>query len=489
VTNGLVVRSVEPGSQLDRAGLRPGDTILAVDGLVPRDAIDLQLDLPGARSLSLRRGHGATVDLAISGADASGLVLAEAFPGGIRTCTNHCEFCFIRGLPPGLRPSLYVFDDDYRYSFLWGTFLTLTNLSGDDWSRIGFQRLSPLNVSVHATDPTTRNRLLNNRYAPPILPQLRRLARLGIRVHTQVVLCVGINDGVCLERTIEDLAELYPAVQSLSVVPVASTRYSRWRTIRRPSPADAAAVLESCECWQARLRPRLGVNFVYASDELYLLAGRRELPPAVAYDGFPVLSNGVGLLRQLTDDWQRLLARRRALPPPEARRVIWLTGRLARPALEEMAERWAAYAGWRPGVRVVDNVLFGEQVTVSGLLSGADLVRELERVSPDVEDIVVPRGAFGFAGETTLDGLTAEQVGSAHVARVHLAATPGELLGILELDGRVGNGRRGGRRQTDQQEPDPRELRATAEALPARRRRAAEPQARDGGRCRHRGRV
>src|SRR5207302_6437374 len=191
--------------------------------------------------------------------EAAALTFEEAVPGGIRECNNHCEFCFIRGLPHGLRPTLYVFDDDYRYSFLWGNFLTLTNLNEADWARIGYQRLSPLNVSVHATDPTVRRMLLNNRHAPEILPQLERLARFGIQVHTQVVLCAGINGGEVLERTIEDLAALFPTVQSVSVVPVGLTRFSRVRNIRRPSPAEAARALGQCERWQAALRARLGL--------------------------------------------------------------------------------------------------------------------------------------------------------------------------------------------------------------------------------------
>jgi putative radical SAM enzyme (TIGR03279 family) len=351
-------------------------------------------------------------------------------PGGIRECNNHCEFCFIRGLPRGLRPSLYVFDDDYRYSFLWGNFLTLTNLTEADWARIGYQRLGPLNVSVHATDPAVRARLLNNRRAPPIVPQLERLGRLGIRVNTQVVLCAGLNDGAVLERTIGELAALHPSVQSLSVVPVGLTRFSRTRNIRRPSAAEAALAVEQCERWQAELRPRLGVGFVYPSDELYLLA-EREVPSAATYDGFPVLSNGVGMLRSMLESWERLLARRQPGAPPPARRVAWLTGRLAAPALEMMAQRWHAYAGWRPTVVIVPNTFFGEQVSVSGLLSGPDLIATLERLPPETEDIVLPRTAFGFDGRATLDGTSAETIGAAHAGRVHLASEPRELLQIL----------------------------------------------------------
>src|SRR3954447_12284793 len=160
---GLSLQSVEPGSAIEQLGLRAGDRLLAIDGLVPRDVIDLQLELPVAGCLSVECGDGTRMEIHTDGQplDAAALTLIEAVPGGIRECNNHCEFCFIRGLPQGLRPSLYVFDDDYRYSFLWGNFLTLTNLTEADWARIGYQRLSPLNVSVHATDPLVRRRLLN----------------------------------------------------------------------------------------------------------------------------------------------------------------------------------------------------------------------------------------------------------------------------------------------------------------------------------------
>ena len=431
---GLMVEAVAPGSAIERLGVQPGDRLLAIDGLVPRDVIDLQLEMSEARCLTVERSDGQRVELRTDERtlDAAALTLVEAVPGGIRECNNHCEFCFIRGLPAGLRRSLYVFDDDYRYSFLWGNFLTLTNLEEADWARIGYQRLSPLNVSVHATDPDVRRKLLNNRHAPEILPQLRRLAGLGIRINAQVVLCAGVNDGPVLEQTIDELSGLHPTVQSVSVVPVGLTRYSRVKNIRRPTTAEAAHALEQCERHQLSLRARLGVGFVYASDELYLLAGRDELPPAEAYDGFPVLSNGVGLVRSMLDEWCRLLVR--APHPcirPRERKIAWLTGGLAAPALERMADAWQAHVGWRPEVVTVTNHFFGEGVTVSGLLSGRDLIQALQTLPGDVEDIVLPRGPFGFDGHATLDGISAEEVGAAHPGRVHLAATPRELLTIL----------------------------------------------------------
>jgi len=428
--SGLAIACVDPGSALAQLGLRVADRLLAIDDLVPRDVIDLQLELPDARCVVVERDGRRLTLRPAQPLDPAASGLVEPVPGGILECNNHCEFCFIRGLPGGLRPSLYVFDDDYRYSFLWGNYLTLTNLNEEDWARIGYQRLSPLNVSVHATDPTVRRTLLNNRRAPEILPQLERLARLGIQVHTQVVLCAGINDGEVLEQTIEDLAALHPAVQSLSVVPVGLTRFSRVKNIRRPSPAEAAAALGQCERWQAVLRPSLRVGFAYPSDELYMLAGRTDVPDAAVYDGFPVLSNGVGLLRSMLDEWRHLLQRERK-KLPSGRRVAWVTGRLAAPALQRMADEWRVYSGWRPIVHVVDNSYFGDGVTVSGLLAGVDLIRTLRELPTDVEDVVLPRGPFGFDGRRTLDGVPAEEVGAAHPGRVHLVSSPGELLAIL----------------------------------------------------------
>jgi putative radical SAM enzyme (TIGR03279 family) len=425
----LRIASVADDSNAARLGLRSGDALVGIDGLVPRDVIDVQLELPTAHHVTIQRAGECLTLQPVDPLEVAALEFEEAVPGGIRECNNHCEFCFIRGLPNGLRPTLYVFDDDYRYSFLWGNFLTLTNLDDADWARIGYQRLSPLNVSVHATDPAVRRVLLNNRHAPAILPLLERLASLGVEVNSQIVLCAGLNDGAVLDRSIEDLARLFACVRSVSIVPVGLTRYSRVKNIRRPTPHEAAIALEQCEGWQTRLRQQLGRGFVYASDELYLLAGREDVPSADAYDGFPVLSNGVGLLRSMLDEWHRLL--RHAHRAPRERKVVWLSGALAAPALERMADEWAAYAGWRPEVRVVHNTFFGDEVSVSGLLTGADMIGALKNLSTEVEDVVLPRGAFGFDGRCTLDGVSAEDVGAAHTGRVHLAATPRELLAIL----------------------------------------------------------
>lgn len=425
----LRVAQVEPRSSAERAGLRPGDVLVAADGLVLRDQIDFQAALAsgdGGVALDvLRAGVPQRVTLPAGSPWGLGLAFAESVPSGIRECNNHCEFCFIRGVPPGLRPSLYVRDDDYRYSFLFGNFLTLTNLAAADWDRIGYQRLTPLFVSVHATDLAVRRRMLANPRAPDICDQLRRLGRLGIEVHAQVVLCPGINDGPVLDRTIADLSALAHVVRSVAVVPVGLSRYIRARNVRALTADEARQAVDQIGRWQRALRRRLGRRFVYASDELYLLAGRR-LPSARAYDGYPQLQNGVGLVRRLLESWRRL---RRQVParvePP--RRVVWVTGRAATPALEAMARDLRGVAGLSVAVRSVENSLFGGAIGVSGLLAGRDVAAALAGEAAD--RIVVPRAMFGHTGARTLDEWTVEDLERALGCQVRSAGSAAELLG------------------------------------------------------------
>ncbi|MBI4494958.1 MAG: DUF512 domain-containing protein [Chloroflexi bacterium] len=421
-----LVAAVQPGSPAERCGLQAGDRLVAIDGLVIRDVIDyryqsaaeaLDLDLlRQERWLHLRVEKDPDEEL--------GIEFEQPVFEGIRQCVNHCEFCFIRGLPPGLRPSLYIFDDDYRYSFLYGNFLTLTNLDERDWERIAFQKLSPLYVSVHATDLEVRRRLLANRRAPDILAQLDRLGRAGVRVHCQVVLCAGMNDGEVLARSLADLSARYPTVQSVAVVPVGLTRYSKTRTIRRPTPEDAQAALATIDACARRMRRAHGLGFAYPSDELYLLAGRK-LPGAAAYDDFPQLQNGVGLIRLMLATWARL---RRHLPErlPAPRRVAWLCGRASEPALAQMARDTARVDGLSVEVVPLTNRFFGESVTVSGLLSGQDLLAALRQRSWDCA--ILPRTAFGFEGRQTLDGVTLEALQAAVPYPVIAAGSGEELL-------------------------------------------------------------
>lgn len=423
---GAIIARVRDGGPAARAGLRAGDRLIAIDGVVPRDLTDVRIQVQDRVRV--------TVDLERDGRTVSRRVLLEeeidlgvdfeqpTFDG-LRQCNNNCEFCFIRGLPKGLRRSLYVRDDDYRYSFLFGSFVTLTNLAEADWHRIAYQRLTPLRVSIHATDPELRARLLAHPGAAPILPQLEWLGRAGIQIHAQVVLCPGLNDGPVLERTAYDLAELDHVVESIAVVPVGISEHLVVREIRPVTADDARDTLDRLARLRRQFRRRLGRALIFPSDELFLLAGR-ELPGNAYYEDYPQVQNGVGLTRIMLADWRR--ARRRLPERIAARRVAWLCGRAAAPALRLMAEEAARVAGLEVDVRVVENTLFGSSITVSGLMSGRDIVRTLEHGRADVA--VLPRSAFGFEGERTLDEWTVEEIERETGVPIRLGRTAADLV-------------------------------------------------------------
>lgn len=425
--HGGVLGGVRVESPAARSGLRAGDRVIAIDGLVPRDLIDVRFQTQGRRSVVvdyLREGVLRTARPRLDDAGDLGLELEQATFDGLRQCNNGCEFCFIRGLPKGLRRSLYLRDDDYRYSFLFGTFLTLTNLDEDDWQRIAYQRLSPLRVSVHATDPDVRARLLAHPNAPAILPQLERLGRVGVKVHAQVVLCPGINDGAVLEATIAELAALEHVVESVAVVPVGVSEHLPVRQIRPVRPDEAQSVVTFLVRRHRDLRRKTGRGLVYPSDELFLLA-ERPLPGPAFYDGFPMLQNGVGLLRVMLMDWRRA---KRKLPEavPTRRRVAWLCGSAARAALHEMAEDANQVGNLEVEVRVVANTLFGSAIGVSGLMAGRDMVSALH--GDNVDRAVVPRSAFGHEGQRTLDEWTVEAIEAATGVRIVLGSTASDLI-------------------------------------------------------------
>ncbi|TAK36802.1 MAG: DUF512 domain-containing protein [Chloroflexota bacterium] len=404
--------SVQPDSIASELDLQPGDRLIAVDGRSLRDVLDYRFyTAADALTLTLCRGEQRwDISVKTNGADL-GLGFAEPSFDGIRRCANNCDFCFLAGLPRGLRSSVYVKDDDYRYSFLYGTFVTLTNLVEEDWHRLAEQRLSPLYVSVHATELELRRKLLHNPRAPHVLDQLAALGRLRIQVHTQVVLCPGLNDGAHLDTTIRDLAELFPTVQSIGIVPVGLTAHHRKaqeHDIRGYSRAEALALLQQIEHWQQQLRASLGVSLVYAADELYLMADA-PIPEAGLYDDFPQYENGIGMVRTLLDDWTKLKRARRS--GSAARRDATLVcGTSIAPLLRQIAAdlscRWSCTLDVQPVV----NRFFGPSVTVSGLLTGGDIQRQL--ATQRHQDIVaIPRVALDAAGARFLDDIELSELG------------------------------------------------------------------------------
>jgi len=346
-----LVTSVEPDSIGDELGVQPGDRLLSINGVRPRDLIDFQV-LSGDELLTLEvqdpDGTVHVVELEKDADEGLGLGFSEALFDGLRQCNNHCPFCFIDQQPPGHRRSLYLKDDDYRLSFLYGSYLTLTNLTAADWQRIEEQRLSPLFVSVHATDPELRSRLLVNPRAGLILDQLAWFQQRRLQIHAQVVVCPGLNDGPALERTLTDLGRFaggdWPAVLSAAVVPVGLTRYRPEGDGLRPVDPDCARrVIAQVEPLQQRFQRELGSRFAWLSDEWYLLADL-PLPPRAAYEDLPQEGNGVGSIRAFLEAMDAATA---DLPAalPQPRRLSWVVGRLVAHALRPAVDRLNAVSG------------------------------------------------------------------------------------------------------------------------------------------------
>ena len=431
------ILSVNPDGPASRHGLRPGDVIVSLNGCPLRDVIDYRFHAADERVevVAVRGGREFSVVIDKEAGTDLGLELTAATCDGIRRCRNRCLFCFVDRLPRGLRRSLYVKDDDYRYSFLFGSYVTLTNLGGEDWERLVSQRLSPLYVSVHATDLALRRRLLGNPAAPDVLSQLRVLAEAGIRVHAQIVLCPTLNDGVQLERTIADLADLHGGVQSIAIVPVGLTRFGPPDGPRRLTLDEMAAVVQRARAWQRLYRRTLGRGLVYLADEFYLATGA-SVPGARHYDGYPQYENGVGMARVLLDEWSHLRRRLRPGLLPGTRLGV-VSGELAAPLLRGVLADLSAITGVATRLHVVRNNLFGPRVTVAGLLTAEDVISQ---VKPNLwgDVVALPRAMFDGEGLRTLDEASVSTIEDALGVPVIVAATMRELLRRLaELPARA----------------------------------------------------
>jgi putative radical SAM enzyme (TIGR03279 family) len=414
---GGLVTAVEADSPAAETELRPGDRILRINGQEIRDVIDFQFAAAddGLAMVIERSGHQRTVRM--RGEQAVGVRFKDPTFDGITWCNNKCPFCFVKMNPARARASLYIKDDDFRYSAMYGNFVTLTNLTEADWRRIDEQRLSPLYVSVHATETGLRRRLLGNPTAPDVLEQLDRLSSLGISYHTQAVLCPGINDGPELDRTIEELAERHPNALSLSLVPVGLTGVGKHPDyLRRHRADEAAAIVARAEPFRRRCRRDFGRSWLYPSDELYLMGGVR-VPAGRTYDGYAQYQNGVGMVRSLLDDWARL--RRRPERWRARARVTAVTGQLIAPILQPIVAQIADRLGGAVDLLSIENRYFGAIVNVAGLLTAGDILAALRprRDEGTLGDVVaIPRAALDVPGERFLDDLTPAQV-SAELGR------------------------------------------------------------------------
>mgnify|MGYP001773492993 CR=1 FL=1 len=430
---GLIVH-VDPDSWGARVGIRAGDLLLRVNGRSVEDVIDVHFyaaeDFVTVEVLRDGTRH------ILSGPRAEGepLGLTFAHPTfdiDIRRCNNLCTFCFVLQTPKGMRRTLYIKDDDYRYSFLYGHFVTLTNLTARDWRRIVEQRLSPLYISVHATDPEVRRRVLRNPRAPDIMAQLRWLAEHGIEMHTQVVVTPGLNDGEHLERSVFDLATLWPHVRSVSVVPVGVTRFQRYG-VRPNTVEEARQVLRAVHAWQRIFRRRLGVRFVYATDEWYLLTGR-PVPSKAAYDGLQLQENGLGMVRDFLEDYRRVkrILRRRKIGGLAGRRATLATGTLFAPVLARTARDFSARTGAALDVVPIVNTRLGETITVAGLLMAEDVVTQLA-ARPLGDLVILPRIMFDHPAGVSLDDRTPLDIARALGRPIALADAMGDVLDALE---------------------------------------------------------
>jgi putative radical SAM enzyme (TIGR03279 family) len=398
--------AVAPGSAAARAGLEVGDVIVTMDARAPRDIIEYRF-LADAAEVVIdveRGGLERSVHVSKREGEPLGVEVHSALFDQVQTCDNHCEFCFIYQLPPGLRRSLYVKDDDYRLSFLYGNFTTLTRFTEADLERIVTERLSPLNVSIHATDPDIRASMLRNRRGATSLRWLRALLDHGIEVHAQVVVCPGINDGPVLDDTMVGILDQFPELSSVCVVPLGVSRYSTDTRMRAHTPDEARAVVECVERWQDVFLSVLDRRLVFAADEYYLLAGR-TFPPPDNYEGFPMHEDGIGMARTFEAEFD---GHTNGTMGPRAGFFAWVEGRLDGTDFEPyrgprndgtvvLRPRANAPVGiitseygarvlqpivrrlGRDDVRVVtvDNQYFGGNIGVTGLLVGQDIARVL----------------------------------------------------------------------------------------------------------------
>ncbi|MBI2796357.1 MAG: DUF512 domain-containing protein [Gemmatimonadetes bacterium] len=367
------VARVEPGSIAEEMGIVAGTELVSVNDRPLDDFLDWEfLTAEDEFALEVRQPDGEAIVFEIERPEGEPMgVMLE--PPTIRRCANRCEFCFIEGLPKGLRRPLYVRDDDYRLSFAYGNFATLSNLKERDIARILEYRLSPLYVSVHATPWEARKVLLNNPRVPNIIDQLTRLAEGGIQFHAQMVVVPGLNDAGVLEQSLTDLYDLGEAILSVALVPVGVTQFSHLYTGKPMDAVNAGLILDATDRWAARALAERGERWVYGSDELYLLAGV-ELPGPAHYGEYAQIENGVGAVTRLRE---QLAAGIGALPRLDGRRIGVVTGTSMAPMMPALLRDLAAQTGARFDLLPVENSLFGPTVTTAGLLVGADMRRAL----------------------------------------------------------------------------------------------------------------
>ncbi len=409
----MIIRDIIPGSPAEKLGLRAGENLVSINGQPIRDLLDYHFHVADSElEILLDEGQGNQRRLSVT-LDAGQDLGVKVDELKTRLCGNECVFCFIDQNPTGMRRTIYVKDEDYRLSFLHGNFVTLTNMKDWELRRIVEQRLSPLYVSVHSTNPETRRRLLRPKADRDVLKLIDYLLENGIAVHTQIVLCPGYNDGEDLEGTIRDLSQRWPGIQSLAIVPLGMTDHREGLiALRRFAREDAEALLRQVGGRQREFRKRLGVGFIYLADEIYRLLSI-ETPPNAHYDGFPQLENGIGMTRHFL----ARLTRKRKLFAEAARRgernFTLVTGELFEPILSRAVAAALARTKEDVSVRIVGcgNDFFGHSVTVAGLLAGRDILKGLDGGEVG-ERVYIPPATLNDDG-VFLDDMTLDELAGA----------------------------------------------------------------------------
>ncbi len=423
------IASVDPGSIAEELELEAGDILLSINGHELEDIFDYQYFVNSdSMTMLVRKANGEEWELDIENHyEDLGINFENSLMSDYKSCSNRCIFCFIDQMPPGMRDTLYFKDDDSRLSFLQGNYITLTNMKEKDIDRIIRFKLSPINISVHTTNPELRCKMLHNRFAGRSLEMIDRLYEAETPMNGQIVLCPGINDGAELDRTIRDLAGYLPYMESVSVVPVGLTKYRDGLfPLRTFTGQEAGETIDLIEKWQRELYAARGTHFIHASDEFYILAGR-PLPEEERYDGYPQLENGVGMLRLLSSEVEETLQN---LPEGEekaveAGEISIATGKLAYPFIQtyiqQIEER---FPGRKVHLHAIRNDFFGEEITVAGLITGQDIIAQLKGKNLG-KCLLLPSCMFRSGEEVFLDDVTRTQVENALQVPVHIVKSGG----------------------------------------------------------------
>lgn len=425
------ISSVEKNSLGFQCGFEPGDIILEINKKEVKDIFDYHFLIDEAsdnQALVLKEdGSKKTINFRAASSNELGLNFENGLMDEYKNCHNKCIFCFIDQMPPGMRETLYFKDDDARLSFLNGNYITMTNMSYEDIDRIIYYKLSPMNVSVHTTNPELRCKMLNNRFAGDVLDKIKRFHDAGIELNGQIVLCKGINDGVELEKTIEDLAQFMPLFNSLSVVPVGLTKFrENLFPLEGFDKESAKQVLGLVQEKQKKYMESHGKRFVFASDEWYLLAGK-DFPSADEYEAYPQIENGVGMMRNLIDTFNYSLEHSHKLMLRK-HTVSIATGKLAYNTLKVFGEKVEKkYPKCKVNVYEITNDFFGEKITVAGLLTGKDIINQLNGKALG-DKLILTADMLRAGEEVFLDDITVSELVNTLQVEVDIVKSSGENL-------------------------------------------------------------